>query len=1041
MNKPISTGMKTKSLITLLFSIFFFSVFSQEQIIKLKLKEGHEYVFETTDKHFVLKEDNSEETSSVTEKKIRLFVEKFTPGQEAIISVNFLENNYDSPSSSDLINKVNLLYPDFTPDINIISSSTDYFDMFLCRSGIKFSIDLNSREIKVLNRVELLEEFFSFLRTQDLNERDVNYYVENTNKNLLPDQKRLVSHLIWFHNSKINTDGTVTNSLIKDKLKANKAGKEFLAFSDMDFENLISGKIYKKYWVEPDNGIVTHYTTIQRDSVNQNIISYNRLKLKWWVNETIFKLLYEKPVPINSLIISGEIEAPLSNIMHIKVLDKPCGVEMKTKTVLLNEKGYFKTSIDFSNGGFVYVENENKDKHFPPKTFVFYAEPGDTIGFEAKGEKQPWDVNFYGNRIEASKMIEEIRQKILVRNDNETISNFSRVIFDGDLSFNLNLINGKLYGVEILRGILKEIENAEKLASKNNQKIDERAINFILNETKSYIYCGLFQFFRSDWQRRIYTSVQLESGEMISRFIYDMQLPDFNELQKHLDQFNIQDIYNDYGIYSRKLVANYYQYQFSKTNKIGTKYISIGPIYIKDLENSIQFMRLILSGPALYREIGSLLKNTVLINDQQIYPRNEYTVNIALEKIELLSKRCNDMKLVSYLNDIVSEHKKLQNSNYLPEIILLNLAKKKVTFNDFSGEKPTLFCVSEGWGHYRYQFDDYAQKNPDINFVLVCENTSFDNWKDYTHRAEPIAKQLLYINDSTSINDLFQAPYVYFVLDKKGNMAGYARGTAAGIKKARATLVPVKKQLNKSQLKLIILVLGVVLTIFSLGFFLWKWRVRQRFRKEQQFRKLKELELTAIRSQMNPHFLFNCLNSVQNLIQQNKGSEAHLYLADFAGLIRKVLQNSEKEEVSLEEELEMTKQYLNLEKLRFDFDFNVSVENDIDANNTMVPSLLLQPFAENAIIHGLQNKSGNRRLNIEVDRMSDGIRIIIEDNGVGRKAAKQIAIEKNGKGSKLMKERLEILHQKHGEKYQLNIIDIEGNETGTKVEIIIPEEK
>jgi sensor histidine kinase YesM len=123
---------------------------------------------------------------------------------------------------------------------------------------------------------------------------------------------------------------------------------------------------------------------------------------------------------------------------------------------------------------------------------------------------------------------------------------------------------------------------------------------------------------------------------------------------------------------------------------------------------------------------------------------------------------------------------------------------------------------------------------------------------------------------------------------------------------------------------------------------------------------------------MNPHFLFNSLNSVQNLVQQNKGREAHLYLSDFAGLIRKVLQNSEKEEVSLAEELEMTEQYLNLEKLRFDFDFSISVEQGIDINNTMVPSMLLQPFAENAVIHGLQNKPENRKLRIEVLKKGGG---------------------------------------------------------------------
>ena len=220
--------------------------------------------------------------------------------------------------------------------------------------------------------------------------------------------------------------------------------------------------------------------------------------------------------------------------------------------------------------------------------------------------------------------------------------------------------------------------------------------------------------------------------------------------------------------------------------------------------------------------------------------------------------------------------------------------------------------------------------------------------------------------------------------------------------------------------------------------FVWKWRVRRRFKKETQLRKLRELELTAIRSQMNPHFLFNSLNSVQNLVQQNKGREAHIYLANFAGLIRKVLQNSEKEEVSLAEELEMTEQYLNLEKLRFDFNFSILVEDGIDINNTLVPSILLQPFVENAVIHGLQIKSENRQVKIEITKDFLGIKITIEDNGIGREAAKQIAKEKNGMATKLIKERLEILQEKQGEMYRLKTIDLD---EGTRVEIVIPEEK
>ncbi|NQU87373.1 MAG: histidine kinase [Mariniphaga sp.] len=242
---------------------------------------------------------------------------------------------------------------------------------------------------------------------------------------------------------------------------------------------------------------------------------------------------------------------------------------------------------------------------------------------------------------------------------------------------------------------------------------------------------------------------------------------------------------------------------------------------------------------------------------------------------------------------------------------------------------------------------------------------------------------------------------------------------------------------RKSDHTQIFIALFVLFVIILIGVLIWRVRIKWNLNKEIRLRRVRELELTAIRSQMNPHFLFNSLNSVQNLIQQNKGREAHLYLSDFAGLIRKVLRNSEKEEVSIAEELEMVEQYLNLEKLRFDFEFTILVGEGIDAQNTMIPSMLLQPFAENAVIHGLQNKPSDRKLKIEVLKTEGGIIIVLEDNGIGREEARKVAAEKNGKGIKMNKERMELLREKYGEKYRLEIIDLE---RGTKVEIIIPEE-
>lgn len=1014
---------------TLFLFIIGTSALAQKKVIELKLEEGHEYIFEKIDENYGLGDDNSKYVFSVSEKSVRLNVEKFVSGDKAIVSLSFLKNSYDTPIESDKINKEDYFYPDYS-DVNIARGSITLFNMYLCRSGIKFLLDLKTRKVEILNRVELLEGFFQFLKLQGIEGKEREGIINTVSSKTLNEQVDLVDHLLWFHKSEIDNDSTLNNSLIKCELKVNKKGAQFLAFSDIDFDSLIPGKTYKKYWVETDNAIVSEYSTIRRDSLRQNYYSFNRsYKIVWRVLETHFRLLYSKPVSEKKLVVSGSIESPLSNVIRIKTLNSPFGTTMKDRTIMLDENGYFETQIDFPNSGFVFVENENKNKHQGSKMFVFYAEQGDTIGFVAKGEEMPWDVRFGGTRVAESELMAEIGKEI----------NFDQAPM---LMFGF-LLNGEFAGKNELLSVYDNIENIERLIAAYKTTIDKRALTFILNESKSYIYTGVYTYFTNTRRNEIRIVTQGKDGNLMA-ISNDATIedPELRELESGVNNLKIQDIYNDYGLYSRMMVESFLTYQYLNIRKVNnSKNTGFGVDYSSDLESRIQFMRLMLSGSALYREIANVLASTLIV-DQSMYPRfavEDLWINYAIENAELLNKRCNDLTLVSRMKDIVRQHQKLESDSFLPELSFLKLDGERITINDLPKGKPTVVCISEGYGHNRYLFDDYAQKNQEVDFVMVCENTSFDWWKEYTSRAEPVAQQLLFVSDSTSIRETFQKPYVYVVLDKNGEMAGYENETEKAIKKARATLVPQKKQLNKSQLWLIILLLVITLTLIVLSWIVWKWRVRQKFRKEQRQRRLRELELTAIRSQMNPHFLFNSLNSVQNLVQQNKGREAHLYLSDFAGLIRKVLNNSEKEEVSLAEELEMINQYLNLEKLRFDFEYTISLDENVDTHNTMVPSMLIQPFAENAIIHGLQNKEGDRMLRLEIVKEESGVKICIEDNGIGRAAAREISRVKNGKGTRLVEERLEILQEKNREKYEFKIIDL-NDHSGTRVEILIPEE-
>lgn len=190
-------------------------------------------------------------------------------------------------------------------------------------------------------------------------------------------------------------------------------------------------------------------------------------------------------------------------------------------------------------------------------------------------------------------------------------------------------------------------------------------------------------------------------------------------------------------------------------------------------------------------------------------------------------------------------------------------------------------------------------------------------------------------------------------------------------------------------------------------------------------------QLTAIRSQMNPHFLYNTLNSIQDLILKADIKKTNYYLTKFSSLMRNILEFSEEEKIVLFEEVEMLKNYLELEKLRFgdDFTFNIEVDASININNVFVPSLVVQPFVENAIKHGLLHKKGEKKLNIEFKQKDGEIVITIEDNGVGRKRSEEInsraQIKRKSFASKAVQKRLSLLNNRNKDsQISVEVVDL-----------------
>ena len=234
----------------------------------------------------------------------------------------------------------------------------------------------------------------------------------------------------------------------------------------------------------------------------------------------------------------------------------------------------------------------------------------------------------------------------------------------------------------------------------------------------------------------------------------------------------------------------------------------------------------------------------------------------------------------------------------------------------------------------------------------------------------------------------------------------------------------------------------LLLSLLLTGFFiyrLFKRRVNIVKRKAALQQQMSELEMKALRAQMNPHFIFNSLNSIQECIVTKNTDAAYNYLSQFSKLVRRILENSGKETVPLKEEQELMQWYLSLEQLRFTDEFTFSIQNNCSNPLIEIPSMIVQPFIENALWHGLANKPGKKNIALVFNDDDNGILIEITDNGIGRKAAALLPRrpDKQSMGLEITKERLQ--NYSHASSIEIiDLLDANGNAGGTKVIIHLP---
>ena len=406
-------------------------------------------------------------------------------------------------------------------------------------------------------------------------------------------------------------------------------------------------------------------------------------------------------------------------------------------------------------------------------------------------------------------------------------------------------------------------------------------------------------------------------------------------------------------------------------------------------------------------------------------------------------------------------------------------------------KKDTLLCswalANRGWNFYiekMYDSSVYCYESSLMRYSIPGKKYSMASnalgnlgtlYRDLGKPERAIEYYKKAIDNGLNANSLFNLQWIYMdmsdmylklrdtanaylshVLFKKYSDAHNAVRSSQGMSDAR---IRYEAETRNKELELLSLRLknnrllnlgfaGFIILTMVIGFLLFRGsKLKDKRRISEMNSKISELTQANLRQQMNPHFIFNTLNSIQYYMYQHDKLATNNYLTKFSSLMRKVLDNSQNTSVPLSDELSALNLYLELESIRFrdKFDYRITIDDEIDPIMHKVPTMLIQPYVENSISHGLIPKEGKGYVNIDLKLNANCILCTIEDNGIGREASMERNLNKEGNhnslGTRISRSRLDLVNELYGTGLQTvysDLRDENGQPSGTRVEIHIP---
>ncbi|MCB0630180.1 MAG: histidine kinase [Saprospiraceae bacterium] len=711
--------------------------------------------------------------------------------------------------------------------------------------------------------------------------------------------------------------------------------------------------------------------------------------------------------PPRRTVLRGQIESPAGPEVRIKFFKNDNWFDFWRDTVIqLDSNGCFSLAFPFDIPQTVNLFHAYK-------TMRFYLRPGDSLSFTTNANALYRAMKFGGTAAE----------------NQQTLLDFYHSM-RGDTLY-------RSYDHQLLE--YDQLEFLQKLLWK-----EKRGLQFIDNRRKQ-ISADLASFLERD----IRLGYSVDIWEAARRFywaegvsLHDRLAAEAENRAPLLYRLPPQRTFDSNA-------EEYCRFQMARLRELGIP-------FKESAANNFQFRGLLLSQETLLRFYG-LLFFRAYSDENGLNPQFITLLNTLIEG-------CKDPDLIADLKVFSNPGAKRQEVIYYIPNVRIGRPAPDWSFKDregvevsLSGLKGKKVLLHAGWlEHLESALADIDIFRQDQSeFPAVVHLLVADSRSDFERGTRGREGLFVYVpkEDQEMLRDSYRIENRsnhYFLLDEEGIViaGNYELGTPhkmRGVWEKIYSGQAAAVWTTEERLQYWRILGGVAGTLLLLSL-LYLWRRGHLEKLELRKRKLLELELKGIRSQMNPHFLFNAMGSIQNLIRTNKQEKADLYLSSFAGLMRRILRNSGEEFITLSEEIDTIEQYCNLEALRHPFVFEIEIDPDIDPHTTYIPAMILQPLVENAIVHGLLPKKGSKQLCIVISQQNMQLACKIIDNGIGIKAAEKQKTphmqERKSYGLALVSQRLALLGVKGNETL---LIEDRGDwsppESGTQVSFFIPVEQ